>query len=256
MTPAGDNKSTDAPEPANLQADIDSLLEGIDHTANRLHAKAASIPEHCGAATQVGTVPVGVEPSEPAPDPIKAIDHLDAQLAELTSELLEPQKPAPPPPPPAAAAPPPIAPPAPAPVAAAKPVPAPLPQPAVSAAESAALSEAPATRHEYGPVFRVFEYLSRPLLSKPPSVRAVVALFAINSAIIAFVLWSFLLLRPPPAPPHGPAFNLTSDTLPRPIEPAATHAPAPAKDAHAKPDPKASTKADPKKAAAKPSSGH
>ncbi|HYE63808.1 MAG TPA: hypothetical protein VD997_17590 [Phycisphaerales bacterium] len=233
MTPAADNKGTAAPDGTpNLQADIDSLLGKIDTTANRVEAAAAPA---AALSSDVKSLLDQPAPALPSTEALQALDNLDAQLAELTAELLEPNKPVAPVAEPeqhAAAAVVPAAPLAPAaPPVAVKPPSAPVVPPAAAAVANpastasapagsqpsmAAIVEEPSTT---GPLFRFFERLSSPLASRPRPFRVATGLLAVNTLLLAGGVWAYLLLREPPAPTRGPAFNLATDTLPRPVEP-------------------------------------
>jgi hypothetical protein len=105
MTPAGDNPGPK--DTTDLQANIDSLLRDVAQTTGRIEQHVASMPALDGPpgaedlASQVDTL-LG---KTPAHDPVAAIESLDAQLAELTAQLLdsrpdaEARDAAPPPPP-------------------------------------------------------------------------------------------------------------------------------------------------------------
>jgi hypothetical protein len=259
MAPPGDNvKGTTAAD--GLQADIDSLLEGMSATADRVEEAATHLAGQGGATSLEANVKellADAPPPELAPDPMQAIDSLDAQLAELTAELLETNKPPSPttqaamtpagvtdfeaamaergageiapaaiqtsPEVPVAPAPVPVATPAPvrppevAPVATA--VPAPAPVQAVTRAESAALAETPAEK-EPGAVLRLFAAISAPVNNSSHMVRVIVTVMAIQTAVVSACVWGWYYFRPATTPVQGPAFNLSSDTLPRPVEPA------------------------------------
>jgi len=260
MAPPGDNsKGTAAAD--GLKADIDSLLEGMNATADRVEeaaTNAAASDATTSLEANVKELLADAPPPEPAPDPMQAIDSLDAQLAELTAELLETNKPSSPaahapaapagmadfeaamaggaeevapvavqatpeapaaPTPTPAATPAPVRPPEIVPVAAASVAAAPAPVPSVTSAESVALNETPAEK-EPGAVLRMFAAISAPVNKSSHMVRVIVTVMAIQTAVVSGCVWGWYYFRPATTPVQGPAFNLSSDTLPRPVEPA------------------------------------
>jgi hypothetical protein len=89
MTPAGENSGPK--DTTNLQADIDSLLKDVEQTTGRIQQHVASmpaLPDEPGPADLAAQVD-NLLSHEPPPDPVAAIESLDAQLAELTAQLLD-----------------------------------------------------------------------------------------------------------------------------------------------------------------------
>jgi hypothetical protein len=288
MAPPGNNiKGTDAAP--GLQADIDSLLDGMDATVERVEvaAAAAASPAAGRSSLQqnVAELLADAPPPQPSPDPIQAIDSLDAQLAELTAELLETNKTAVAPTPkveapvveeaPVAVQAPirhePVAPEVPRPerpsfdphsVAPPPPVPrGPTPEvipsaslAAVSSIESESLNAAPSDK-EPGAVLRALAAISAPVNKSSHLVRVLVTVMAIQTLVLGACVWAWLYVRPPIEPKQGPAFRLSTDTLPRPVEPETT-SPKNVGEGAAKADAKAPAKPPAKKSPAKAPTAH
>ncbi len=269
MTPATP-ANTDLKDTPGLEGDIDSLLTKMEQSTNRLSRDVASSTATPGPAHP----PPGTPPA-----PADAIENLDAQLAELTAQLLDnktaqrphaDEAPAPPPPaeepaqvakaePPPAPAPPVVATPIAAPIAPIAPPAAAVPAVAagVNASEAESLAKPLVLPKRPGVALRLCVAASSPLAARSPAVRATVGLLAINTLLIAGAVWVFLMLRPAPQQEESKAFDLGSATLPRPkIEKEASkpaHAEEGKGDAHGKTDShgKAEAKPPAKKTAAK-----
>jgi hypothetical protein len=232
MTPPGTENPAPAKDTHDLGPRIDAVMSDGAETATR-------------AAVPVGPVPTGrtsesiVSPPKAvgsSPDPAAAIESLDAQLAELTAELLDPKSaaataPAPPAPvnlpvaeavataiPPAKPGPEvsipaaPVAQPqeAPPPVAA---TPAQTAPPAATPAPAATTST---ERAEPGALLSLLGRISAPLAAKSRTFRNAAGVLAINSLLLGAGVWGYVVFRPVPKPAGATGFDFASASLPVP----------------------------------------
>jgi hypothetical protein len=61
--------------------------------------------------------------------------------------------------------------------------------------------------------------ISAPVNKSSHLVRVLVTVMAIQTLVLGACVWAWLYVRPPIEPKQGPAFRLSTDTLPRPVEP-------------------------------------
>jgi hypothetical protein len=245
--PSTDNQAKDT---ADLGPRIDTLLKEIEETRERVEASLPvespvldEPPPENDLAAAVETILAKTEAPgvvDAGANAFGAIESLDAQLAELTAELLG-HSPVPPAPiaeplevgelsaPVAPSAPPPDLPitPTAAPIA---PMPVPMAAPAaptrppqdgfalVAAVELAtppttAPAAAPTKR---GPSLfvRLLTQISAQLLRQSPAAQRGAGVLALFTLLLAAGVWALLIFRPPPAQPAP--FDLSASTLPQP----------------------------------------
>jgi hypothetical protein len=265
MTPSTDNIAPPK-DTGGGNKRIEALVDGINKTSSRIQAAVAQgptpgiAPPPPAAPPEPPPPPPSAEPADAIVDPPKdalpgpdaAIESLDAQLAELTAELLDSRS-----------ATPGQAPesqpaqdlsafePAPAPQSKTAPTPTTLPstppshapaQPAPAAhpspASPAAIAPAPATTPVQAPssppakptpnraepakaaapsrLLMAVASLSKPLAKRPAIVRNAAGLLAINSLLLGAAVWAFVALRHPPPKTVEQDYDFSSAKLPAP----------------------------------------
>jgi hypothetical protein len=214
-------KDTGGPGPR-----VDSAPIGAEKPLRVQNASALSAPgaPPPAVATSQGAAPAVsiVDPPAAAPkaaDATSAIESLDAQLAELTAELLNkgtgvapqpqaavpatiaaPPKPVEAPVAPKETAAPVVAPAPAAPAAHAAIAPTPTPSPAPAPAPATPAPK-PVQNREVKPpsaLLTRMAWLSKPVAGKPRAVRVAVGVLGINTLILAGGVWAYLMMRTPP----------------------------------------------------------